>query len=240
MFCYTYGATTDKGDVRKENQDSILCQTGVIGGENAALFLVADGMGGLSYGAKVSHFIASRFERWWQEDFGLMVQDGMNREEEIREFLEQEIWETNQKVLAFNRAKHCRSGSTLSLLLLYRGQYYMEHIGDSRIYQMRNGELRQLTTDQSIGHKLTMCVGMFEVPKSVYCSGELRAGDVYCLCSDGFYHPLNQERFKTVLGSETLNAQEKAGQLRKEIAFGAASDNVSAIVAEVAEGEAWR
>lgn len=236
MFRYTYGITTDRGDVRPENQDSIFSQTGRIGGEWAALFVVADGMGGLSYGSKVSRFITDCFERWWQEDVGQMVLDGMDREEEIREFLEQEIWEINQRVLAFNRSQNCRSGSTLSLLFLYKGRYYIEHIGDSRIYQMRNGILSQLTADQAVQHKLTMCVGMFDVPKSLYYSGSLADGDVYCLCSDGLYNPMKQEVLKTVLEAESLSAQEKASRLRSEILSGAASDNVSAIVAEVSKG----
>lgn len=237
MFSYTYGVTTDKGDVRQENQDSILCLTGIVGGAEAALFAVADGMGGLSHGSKVSRYITAQFERWWQEDFEQMVLDGMDREEEIQEFLEQEIWDINQKVLTFNRTMNCRSGSTLSLLLLYKEHYYIENIGDSRVYQMRKGVLTQLTKDQSVAHKLTMCVGMFGVPESFYCSGTLTAGDCYCLCSDGLYNPMNRETLEAVLASGVSNAQEKAKRLRSRILPGRASDNVSVIVAEVEEGK---
>lgn len=254
-YSYTYGATTDKGDVRSENQDSILCLINNFDGEAAALFAVADGMGGLSHGSRVSRYIMEQFERWWKEDFMQMVLAGMDREEDIRELLEQEIWDINQSILSFNRSMQCRSGSTLSLILLYKGRYYIENIGDSRVYQMRKGCLVQLTEDQSvvaqlvrergmterearnscIKHMLTMCVGMFEIPESFFVSGSLTAGDHYCLCSDGLYNSLDQEGLESVLASNVLGAREKAIRLRQMIFPGAATDNVSVIVVGVSE-----
>ena len=102
MFTYTYGAASDKGDIRKENQDSILLLTGSIEGTEAVLSVIADGMGGLSYGAQTSQFIIGPFQRWWNEEFPEIVQEHMDRREDI-----QEIWEINQAILAFNHQMHC-------------------------------------------------------------------------------------------------------------------------------------
>lgn len=253
MLSYTSGAVTDRGDVREENQDSILLLSGSIKGRPAALFAVADGMGGLSHGAQVSRYITLQFERWWYEDFPQLIQEEMDCEDDIRELLEQEIWDINKAVLDFRNRMQCRSGSTLSLLLLYNDNYYIESIGDSRIYLMRNNKLTQLTSDQSLAarmmrehsmteeeaqrsgmkNKLTMCIGMFLVPQSGYITGRLRRGDCFLLCSDGLYQPLKLEQMEDVLKKNELCAQEKADQLRQMIDPGNAGDNVSAIVAEI-------
>ncbi len=252
MFSFTYGATTDKGDLRRENQDSILCLSGNLEGIDSALFVIADGMGGLAYGSQVSEYIIRQFERWWNEDLIHMIHDQMDKDCDIREILEQEIWDINHAVLQFNRSNQCRSGSTLSLLFLYNGRYYIENIGDSRVYQMRGRNMRQLTEDQSVAvrifkeramteqemkrsslrHVLTMCIGMFEVPQSFYASGEMEEGDCYCLCSDGLYNQLKYKEMEAVLASCVLSSQEKALRLRNMIVPGKASDNVSAIVVE--------
>lgn len=251
MIGYTYGAVTDRGDVRKENQDSILCLTESAGMRCSALFAVADGMGGLSYGASVSQYITKQFERWWKEDFADLVQNEMDREEEIRELMEQEIWDINQSVLHFNRRMKCRSGSTLSLMLLHKGRCHIENIGDSRVYRMRAGSLCQLTQDQSLAasmvrergmteeqvrrlgmkNKLTMCIGMFEKPESCYMADDILAGDQFLLCSDGLYNELDQEKMADVLASGVLTLPEKAVRMRRMIRPGHASDNVSVIIA---------
>lgn len=253
MFTYACGMTTDRGDIRPENQDSILALSGPVSGQTAGLYIVADGMGGLSHGAQVSSYITEQFARWWQEDFPYMVQEHMDHEEEIRELLEQEIWDINQAVLEFNNRMHCRSGSTLSLLLLYRGQYYIENIGDSRIYLLRNRSLKQMTQDQSLvaklvreckmteeearhsnmKNKLTMCIGMFPVPRSNYYSGKLQEKDCFLLCSDGFYHPAGQAQMEQVLRMDYVDARLKAEYLRQQIQPGKATDNVSAIIVDV-------
>lgn len=256
MFIYTCGAISDRGDVRKENQDSILFRLGEEKRQEAALFVVADGMGGLSYGAQTSQYITGQFGQWWETQLPLIVQDGMDREEDIQELLEQEIWDINQAILAFNQQMNCRSGSTLSLLFLYKNKYFIENLGDSRVYLVRNKTLCQITQDQSLAaqmiqkhhlseeeakrsvpkNKLTMCVGMFAVPKSNYYTGEMCAGDCFLLCSDGFYQPLKTGQMKKVLEEAEFNAVEKAEYLRQFIETGKAADNVSAIVVEVKEG----
>lgn len=253
MFCYTSGAVTDRGDFRTENQDSILLRSGDVENRAAALYVVADGMGGLSYGAQISQYITEQFHRWWQEDFPQLLRSGMDKEEEIRELLEQEIWDINQAVLDFKNRMQCRSGSTLSLLLFYQNHYYIENIGDSRVYLAREGRLRQLTSDQSLAARmvrdrimteeqarhsrtknvLTMCVGMFPVPQSGYISGELFSGDCFLICSDGLYQPLDNGQIETVLTDKGYNAQEKVDKLRCMIGQGNAKDNVSAIVIEI-------
>lgn len=249
----SYGAITDRGDVRDENQDSMLQLTGEVGGVPAALFVVADGMGGLSYGSQVSRYITNQFFRWWNQDFPQMMLAGRTSRDDISELLEQEIWDINQQIFRFNSSSQKRAGSTLSVLLLFSGKFYIKNIGDSRVYLLRDGILSRLTEDQSLvaqmvrecrmtpeearrsGKKniLTMCMGMFAVPQSYSNGGELKAGDCFLACSDGLYNQIEENSISRILGLPCLNAQQKAAMLRQVICPGAASDNVTAIVAEI-------
>lgn len=251
MAGFTFGAISDKGDVRTENQDSILCVSGDIQGMPAALFLVADGMGGLSYGGQVSRYIKERFLKWWQEDLPSMIRAGWTKEEDMKELLEQEIWDINQTILHFKKEKQCRAGSTLSVLLLYGKQYYVENLGDSRVYRMHEGMIRQITEDQSLvaqmirekrmtreeayhfakKNVLTMCIGMFDVPQIFSTQGNIEQGDIFLVCSDGFYNVAGEDDIRDVMSQEPLSLQEKTMRLRQLVPDGKALDNVSIIVA---------
>lgn len=266
-FTYQYGSLSDAGDVRSENQDAILCCTGEKNTQNqqndAAFFLVADGMGGLSYGSQVSAYCTDQFTAWWHEDFSQMMQAGRDSDTDIKELLEQEIWDINTRIYQFKEREGCRCGSTLSALLLYNGKYYIENLGDSRIYRFRKNDLEQLTKDQSLAAQLvrekrltpeeaedfprknvlTMCIGMFQIPQSGFEMGELKNGDMFLLCSDGFYGCVEEADVKEIL--TRYNRQHDKGngilqfaveKLRSLIPEGAARDNVSLILTEVRKG----
>ncbi len=266
-FTYQYGSLSDAGDVRRENQDAILCCTGEkiteIWQKDATFFLIADGMGGLSYGSQVSTYCADRFTAWWNEDFPQMIQAGRDSDTDIKELLEQEIWDINTQIYQFKEREGCRCGSTLSVLLLYNGKYYIENLGDSRVYRFRKNNLEQLTKDQSLAAQLvrekrltpeeaedfpqknvlTMCMGMFQIPQSGFEMGELKNGDMFLLCSDGFYGCVEEADVKEIL--EYYSRQHDMGngifqfaaeKLRSLIPEGAARDNVSLILTAVRKG----
>lgn len=254
MMGLEYGAVSDRGDRRSENQDSMICFAGEMEGHMTGLFAVADGMGGLEYGGQVSRYITRQFDRWRREDFRQMLRAGRDGPEDIQELLEQEIWEINQSVLRFKNEAQCRAGSTLSLLFLYRGRYYVKNLGDSRIYLMRGGVLRRLTEDQSVAAQmvrerrmteeearnsrqksvLTMCVGMCQVPLSFTADGQVCPDDQFLLCSDGLYNPLADAQMEQVL-CRPCTGQEKADSLRRMIPLLQADDNVSCIVVRVTD-----
>ncbi len=256
MLTLIYGSLTDRGDLRAENQDSILCLQGNPEDKNAALFVVADGMGGLSYGAMVSSFITDMFEEWWNEDLPEMMRAGRTDREDIRELLEQEIWDINNRILEFKRVNNTRCGSTLSLLLIYEDSFYIENMGDSRVYRLSSEGLCRLTVDQTLRAQLlregriseeelksfkkknvlTMCMGMFEVPESYFTIGELGTTETFMLCSDGLYNALEDKEISRVLERNDLSPEEKVNLLRRMIPIGEGKDNVSIIVVEAAQG----
>lgn len=254
MIRYEWGAVSDCGDVRSENQDRVLCLTGDINGIPVALFAVADGMGGLSYGSHASHYVVSQLQSWWYEDFFEMAALGKNSMEDIGDIFDQALWDINQSLRHAAIQSKCRWGSTLSLLLLRGDRYCIRNIGDSRIYLQRAGGLSQMTEDQSFvaalvrqgkmteeeaeqspnRNVLTMCVGMFEQLEVFRAEGRAKEGDFFLLCSDGFYHLLTpsaiSHRLKEFVGAVP---QAMAQYLRGEIPFGKASDNVSLVIVEV-------
>ena len=271
-FTYQYGALSDPGDRRAENQDSILCCTEAADAPRnpdfceAGLFLVADGMGGLSYGSQVSSYAAEQFHRWWNEDFPQMIRAGRTSGADIRELLEQEIWDINNHIYEFKEREGCRCGSTISVLLLYKGNYYIENLGDSRIYRFRKRKLEQLTRDQSLAeqllreqklnpedveafpqkHVLTMCLGMFPVARSEFETGKLEPGDCFLLCSDGFHGYTEEnwlrdslERLGPAFFKGKGDLQIFAEWMRSQIPCGEAGDNVSLILIEIGKSRIY-
>ena len=248
-----FGMICETGDKRTSKLDNVLCLLGMVGGQGAGLFIVADGMGGLSYGAEISRLIVMEFRRWWEVDLPAMEEAGCLAPADVDELLEQEIWDIHQEARRFGKSMRRKSGSTLSLLLILKGKYYIKNLGDSRIYRFRRGTLERMTADQSLEaqmiregkicredegntryrHMLTMCVGVPEIPVAVSAEGDVRGEDCFLLCSDGLYNCLKERQLEEVLADSGLEPQDAAGCLRKMIRPGTASDNLSAVVVRI-------
>lgn len=241
----TCGGISETGDRRQSNQDSILYIHGNVDGHTAGLFLVADGIGGLSYGAEISNFIVSEFRRWWEIDLPQIIKDGLFGNTDVSELLEQEIWDIHQGARKFGIQTKKKAGSTLSLLFLLDDRYFIKNLGDSRIYRMRKRELELLTSDQSsvqavpvngkLRYKsvLTMCIGIPPVPVPDSRQGYLQNSDAFLLCSDGLYKYMEEEKMQHIFSDWTMNAQEMADCMRKSIPEGYAGDNVSAVIVRI-------
>ena len=190
---------TDTGDIREQNQDSIFAQVEKIDGHDVGLFIVADGCGGLSSGDQVSRLATSHFSRVWHERIHSVL--GLKITEErlaVNDLLENSIHDINQMALNFGNQMESKVGSTLSLLLSIDNRYYIKNLGDSRIYLIRRGKMRQLTQDQSLvadmvrngkisvkesekfkrKNVLTMCIGFYDEAKSFSASGIIKNEDI--------------------------------------------------------------
>lgn len=256
MLRAEYSVCCEPGDLRRDNQDRVFAARGEVNGQQAGIFMVADGCGGMALGEKISTLLAESFSRIWEEELPRLLRQTGDPHAHMRPAIADWVQRINASAYTFGQSVGEKVGSTLSLLVLLNRRYYICNAGDSRVYRLRADGWERLTEDQSLvadmlrngelsedeaarfprKNVLTMCVGYFEQARLYFTQGKLRAGDLFLLCSDGLYN---------ALGAETLDAfhpakitPESAGRLRRMIPPGGAADNVSALLVELRGG--WR
>lgn len=198
-----YGAT-DVGRARTSNED---CHAALVGDGCPAgidaLLIVADGLGGHAAGEVASRMaVDGMVRKLEQREDCLMSLEGGALDAALGQMLE----EVSGEVYAAGQFSPNRGmGTTCTVAAIRSGQLYLAHIGDSRAYLLREGDLRQLTTDHSWveeavvsgiltrdaarshpdRHVVTRAVGLD--PEVVADKGmlSLMDGDLLLLCSDG-------------------------------------------------------
>jgi len=126
---------------------------------------------------------------------------------------------------------------TLSALVLCGGRAHVLHVGDSRIYRLRDEKLTLLTQDHTLGapgttHALTRAVGTQDFLRAELSVESARVHDRYLLCSDGVHGALSQQAILAALCKRAA-PRETACQLVSEAAARADADNATAIVIDV-------
>jgi len=126
---------------------------------------------------------------------------------------------------------------TLSALVLCGRRAHVLHVGDSRVYRLRDERLTQLTRDHTLGapgtsHALTRAVGAQDVLRVDHAADAARVHDRYLICSDGVHGALSQQHIHAVL-SRRAAPRETAFQLVSEAAANVDADNATAIVLDV-------
>ncbi len=226
---------TDKGVVRANNEDSILAipswSKSAIS-KKACLFLVADGMGGQNAG-EIASKIAVDYTNNWFENSCL---DNIDTElvEDLVNSANEQVWEYSRK-----HPETSGMGTTFTILLIKNGKAIIGHIGDSRIYRLRNDELTQLTNDHSIvGEQirsgkitpeqarvhpargiLSKVLGARQFIKADIFETEIQLNDEFILCTDGIYSMIGGEQMNLLikdtdpenLASKLVDASNKAG-----------------------------
>ena len=206
-----HGAT-DVGRQRSRNEDSYLVSP------ERRLYAVADGMGGHAAGDVASRTAIETLDRLVGP-----VRDTADVAERTRELVEA-TRAANAAILADAEREPERAGmgTTLSVLsVLPTGDTYLiSHVGDSRIYQLRDGVLTQLTVDHTWVQRqvdlgkltprrarvhpyasvLTHALGVDEEERIDTLMGTVRPDDLYLLCSDGLTTVLEDRVIREILG----------------------------------------
>ncbi len=229
---------TDKGKVRENNEDSFLANL-----DPFPIFAVADGMGGHRAGE-----VASKIAIDYIRDY-----DFYNKKDLLME-IESLITEINSEIYIKGKKHQDYSGmgTTLSLGLINNLELYIGHIGDSRIYLFRNGQLEQITTDHSLVNKLlqkeqitrdeafnhpqrhilTQSLGTDIDVKVEVRKVPLVSGDILLFCTDGLSDMIRfQELEKIILENNDL--AELSTRLGEKAMKNGGSDNITLIVSEV-------
>jgi PPM family protein phosphatase len=246
---------TDVGIKKKTNQDAMLLKTAKTPKGPVGLFIICDGMGGLSHGELASATVIRGMAEWFDAEMP-RLSHSEHIEEEIYSELEKCINQLNQKILNYGETSKVKLGTTMTALLIVHHKYYIAQIGDSRAYSISNS-INQLTKDQTLVARevargniteeqakidprrnvLLQCVGATKEIEIDFSTGDVKANTVFMLCSDGFYHQISEEELALNLNPETIkNDQQLRGKVvqlvelvkaRKEV------DNISVVAAKV-------
>jgi PPM family protein phosphatase len=229
---------TDTGRQRNANEDAYLAR--------GPLFAVADGMGGAQAGEVASRLAAESFEP-------------VKRGEESPEAYLRAITRTaNARIHRLAQADSSRSGmgTTLTAALVEDDEVSFAHVGDSRAYLLRDGELKLLTSDHSLVEELrrqgrltdeqaedhpqrsiiTRALGPereVEVDTMTY---QARPGDVYLLCSDGLTTMVREDRIAATL-ADAESLEEAVSSLVREANEAGGRDNITVVAFRLEEAE---
>ncbi|MCH9684866.1 MAG: protein phosphatase 2C domain-containing protein [Deltaproteobacteria bacterium] len=244
----SYSAWTHVGR-RSNNEDAhAVCL-------DLGLCVVADGMGGYEGGEVASQIVIDAlvdlFARTERDAEATWPHAPRPEREQLVDRVAVGLRHAHASVVARREGRLAQMGSTASVMAWQGERLVIGHVGDSRVYRLRGGKLRQLTSDHSFAeearragadavaeryrHMLTRVVGMpGPLDADVYC-GRLRPGDVMLLCSDGVWEPLTEEQITTTL------ARDPASAVRSlvDAAYDAGgTDNMTAVVLRVAGDDA--
>ena len=255
----SWAVRTDSGLRRNSNEDSYCTRP------DLGLFVVADGMGGHVAGEvasrvaveKIQEFIAETAgadkNRTWPFPFEPTISLEGNR-------LKAAFRLANRKLAneMADKADLRGMATTASAVLTGRKSACLAHVGDSRIYAMRNGSLEQLTHDHSWVEEQVRAGTMTEAAARQHpwrnvvtraLSGGTdpdidtieiapEPGERFLLCSDGLSGVVSREGIEAVLGDRALTLDQICERLVAAANEGGGPDNVTALVIEIAPGDA--
>ena len=107
------------------------------------------------------------------------------------------LYEADEKLKEYGRKKGLRLGTTVTILFFIERQFYLVHIGDSRVYEVRR-KIKVLTKDDGDGKVLYRCIGAGKWEKPQWKHGKVRGKTGFLLCTDGFYKKLSPEELSVV------------------------------------------
>jgi serine/threonine protein phosphatase PrpC len=232
---------------RRTNNEDAVCANADLG-----LFVVADGMGGYEGGEVASAIAIAAIHDLVRRTAGDDDATWPYKLDPERTLAENEVIVATR--LAADQIAQRRSGilaqmgSTVAVIRFVRDCAVIGHVGDSRVYRLRGGDLAQLTVDHSLlsqmiaagappadaetfpwRHVVTRALGTPQAEPEVSCA-RAQPGDVYLLCSDGLSEVLVPETIAAILDAPA----EVACRALVAAAYAEGSrDNISAIVVRV-------
>lgn len=225
------GVYWDQGE-RNQNQDSLILQQIMTSRGRVVLAAVSDGIGGLKEGENASGYITEKLVENFYNQMIALVGRGKGKRS-IERSLMRCFYEINDGLRSYGRGKDIKLGATISLLFIWKRNYMIFHLGDSRIYQCGRKGMRLLTRDHSDGGRgLTKCAGSFPFQPPDICLGRVHKEGGFLLCTDGFYRRIEREMFK-VLAPDDIAGDEQIARRLRELGMEALKrgekDNMSAV-----------
>jgi protein phosphatase len=243
---------SDVGCIRPHNEDSTATN------EALGILVLADGMGGYKAGEVASAIAVTGIytdiksglknskHKGTDKASGLdkhsvMVRDAVNR-------ANSSIYNTAQA------DEQCKGmGTTVVTAITYKDSISIAHVGDSRLYRLRDNNFKQITKDHSLVQELidrglfspeqaeknapknlvTRALGIDAKVKIDVIEDKLASGDIYLLCSDGLTDMVKDEEIHLTLGKYSANLAQAADKLVEIANKYGGKDNISVILARV-------
>lgn len=213
---------------REKNEDSLAFWYMKKGKENKILAVVCDGIGGLPEGEQASSYVVRQLAGWF-----MTRGYGIKKTERTKMILQQLCYQIHEEIKEYGKQKGIRLGTTMTILLMDNRKYLWLHCGDCRLYLNRNGKLKQLTKeDCEKNGAINKAVGVGEWNQLQIGEGRITKGDLFLLCTDGFYKRLEAEELSVWAKRKISNENQAERMLRqiyqKKIAMDE-RDNISAL-----------
>jgi len=250
---YEICTQTDPGLIRDNNEDSVTFDAAT------RLCILADGMGGYNAGEIASGmataFIKSELGRW-------LSQAGKNaNSKEVRRAMEICVENANHSIFnaANSNPQYSGMGTTLVVGVLQNSRLMLGHIGDSRCYRWRAGQLQQITKDHSLLQEqldaglitpeqaltsvnknlVTRALGVEDAVLLEVNEHRVELGDIYLMCSDGLSDMVNDDAIAAILSAAGL-LDQTARELVIAANEGGGRDNISVLLAQAGEASVKR
>ena len=238
------GFKSNTGAVREKNEDACF----VIPGHN--VYIVADGVGGNNAGEVASRTVVQGIAEYVRE----VPLDECGTDEEICSYFIDCLAKVNEEVVTLgqNHREHRGMATTVVTAYIRDGKAYIMHVGDSRAYLFRDGELTQLTEDHtyvnellksgaitceeaeahSQKHYITRAIGADIFVKSDFYRVPIKPGDILMLCSDGLHGEVEEQKLIEILNEEE-NMPQACTKLVDAAIEGGGRDNITVVLVKV-------
>lgn len=258
-FRLEIASATDAGVIRSFNEDSIATDN------DLGLLVLADGMGGYKSGdvasALATGAVVDYLKRKWNSAVSQpqsSAQSGQFSPESLA--VRSAIEKTNRAIhqTAQTDSKYTGMGTTIVVALFHHDRATVAHVGDSRLYRLRQGRLELLTHDHSLLQE-QLETGLISsedakvshnrnlVSRALGAEAEIRvdvsehpvhANDIYLLCSDGLNDMVDDADIELAISELRANLPLAANQLVQMANDNGGHDNVSVLIAKVMDGAA--
>jgi serine/threonine protein phosphatase PrpC len=248
-----FWAATDVGKQRDHNEDNFLVD------KKLNLFVVADGMGGHAAGEVASQIAVHELRTAVAQNADIIEQFAKGSPsvapQEILTLLEHAVQSACSAIYRRGQAETEKRGmgTTCSALLLINEHGFIAHVGDSRIYLLRQAHVVQLTEDHSLLNELikrgkvtretidsspyrdfknavTRAVGVYESVQVDTFDFDVLPGDTFLLCSDGLHHYLKDAEIPKLLDGDVQAATQRLVKLAND---GGGHDNITDIIVSI-------
>lgn len=243
-------ALSDSGRLRTLNEDAFAID------DAYAFAIVADGMGGHNAGEVASRLAVSFLKERLVDKIRHFRQGA--RQPTPAQFAEQLIGEANRAIYkaARSQADYQGMGTTLALVMLAGENVSLLHIGDSRIYRLREGRLEQMTRDDSLladqielglinpdeadsshnRHFVTGALGQNLRPNIHAQEVPAEDGDIFLICTDGLTDLVDDGDIELIIDKLQTNLSMAAEHLVQLANDQGGNDNVTVALARVSRG----